>query len=259
MSTHDHPTTQPAHSRRDFMKRMAFVSAAAAGAATFVAGAGAVLTRPVTANAAEAASQAGEGPVALPPLPYPMDALEPVISYTTMTFHYGKHHAGYATKAAKQIAGTEMAAMSLPELVEHTAADPSLEPIFNNVAQVWNHTFFWNSLSPNGGGAPAGDLLTKIESDFGGVDACKQAIAKAALSRFASGWAWLVVNKDGKLEAVNTMNADVPFTQGMKPLLTIDVWEHAYYLDYQNRRGEFVNAVLDKLVNWDFAAQNFAA
>jgi len=194
-------------------------------------------------------------PHSLPPLPYADNALEPVITARTMGFHYGKHHRGYVNNLNKLVARTEYADMPLHKIIIHTAGRPDKTAIFNNAAQVWNHSFYWQSLKPNGGGEPPAALKQQIEASFGAVEACKQELASAAMSQFGSGWAWLVL--DGKkLRVEKTGNADVPLTAGMKPLLTIDVWEHAYYLDYQNRRADYVNAVIDKLINWEFAMQN---
>ena len=191
----------------------------------------------------------------LPPLPYADNALDPVISANTLGFHYGKHHKTYVDNLNKLITGTDLADLSLEEIIRSTAGKADKTGIFNNAAQVWNHTFYWNSLSPNGGGEPSAALKQKIEASFGSVEACKKELAAAATTQFGSGWAWLV--KDGdKLQVTKTGNADLPLTKGMKPLLTIDVWEHAYYLDYQNRRVDYVNAVLEKLINWGFAADN---
>jgi len=191
----------------------------------------------------------------LPPLPYADNALDPVISANTLGFHYGKHHKTYVDNLNKLITGTDVADLSLEEIIRSTAGKADKTGIFNNAAQVWNHTFYWNSLSPNGGGEPSAALKQKIEASFGSVEACKKELATAATTQFGSGWAWLV--KDGdKLQVTKTSNADLPLTKGMKPLLTIDVWEHAYYLDYQNRRVDYVNAVLNKLINWGFAADN---
>ncbi len=191
----------------------------------------------------------------LPPLPYADNALDPVISANTLGFHYGKHHKTYVDNLNKLITGTDLADLSLEEIIKSTAGQADKTGIFNNAAQVWNHTFYWNSLSPKGGGEPPAALKQKIEASFGSVEACKKELATAATTQFGSGWAWLV--KDGdKLQVTKTGNADLPLTKGMKPLLTIDVWEHAYYLDYQNRRVDYVNAVLEKLINWGFAADN---
>ncbi len=194
-------------------------------------------------------------PHVLPPLPYADHALEPVISANTLHFHYGKHHQAYVDNLNKLIAGTEFAGQSLEKIISGSAAEPDKTAIFNNAAQTWNHTFYWHSLRPQGGGEPPAALKKKIEAAFGSLDAGKKELAAAALAQFGSGWVWLVLDGD-KLKVVKTGNADTPLTAGLKPLLTIDVWEHAYYLDYQNRRADYVNAVLDKLLNWDFAAAN---
>ncbi|CAL1239532.1 superoxide dismutase [Candidatus Methylocalor cossyra] len=194
-------------------------------------------------------------PVVLPPLPYAENALEPVISATTVSFHYGKHHRGYVDTLNKLIAGTELNDLPLERIIAATAGKPEQATIFNNAAQVWNHTFYWRSLRPNGGGTPPAALKQKLEQSFGSVEACLQEFAKAALAQFGSGWTWLVQDGD-RLKVVRTANADLPTPDTLKPLLTVDVWEHAYYLDYQNRRADYVNAVLEKLINWDFAAEN---
>ena len=191
----------------------------------------------------------------LSPLPYAEDALEPVISANTISFHYGKHHKGYVDNLNKLMAGTEFAGLPLEKIITSTSGKADKVAIFNNASQVSNHTFYWNSLIPNGGGEPPVALKTKIIASFGTVDACKKELAEAATTQFGSGWAWLVLDGD-KLKVVKTGNADSPLTKGIKPLLTIDVWEHAYYLDYQNRRADYVSAVLDKLINWNFAAEN---
>jgi Fe-Mn family superoxide dismutase len=197
----------------------------------------------------------GSAPHVLPPLPYPDNALDPVISANTLSFHYGKHHKTYVDNLNKLIAGSELADLSLEEIIASTAGKADKIGVFNNAAQVWNHTFYWNSLSPKGGGEPPSALKQKIEASFGSVEACKKELATAATTQFGSGWAWLAQDGD-KLQVIKTGNADLPLTKGIKPLLTIDVWEHAYYLDYQNRRPDYVNAVLDKLINWGFAADN---
>jgi superoxide dismutase, Fe-Mn family len=191
----------------------------------------------------------------LPDLPYAENALEPVITAKTISFHYGKHHKTYVDNLNKFVEGTEFADLPLEKIVTGAAGKPDKVAIFNNAAQIWNHTFFWNSLKPGGGGEPPAALKQKIESAFGSVDTCKKELAGMAVSQFGSGWAWLVLD-GGSLKVVKTANADCPLTAGLKPLLTIDVWEHAYYLDYQNRRADYVNAVLDKLINWEFALQN---
>ena len=189
----------------------------------------------------------------LPPLPFAKDALAPHMSAETLEYHHGKHHAGYVSKLNAAIAGTPNEGKSLEEIIRSSEGG-----LFNNAAQTWNHTFFWNSIKPGGGGAPTGDLADALARDFGSVDAFKDAFAKAAAGRFGSGWAWLVL-RDGKLQVVDTANADTPIRTGATPLLTIDVWEHAYYIDYRNARPSFIQAFLDHLVNWDFAAKNLAA
>jgi Fe-Mn family superoxide dismutase len=196
-------------------------------------------------------------PFELPPLPWAENALDPVISSRTIGLHYGKHHRTYVTKLNEFVAGTQFAGMPLERVIAATAASDKDRKVFNNAAQVWNHTFFWNCLRPGGGGKPSGDLASRIDSDLGGHDRFKQEFAKAAVDTFGSGWAW-VADRNGKLEIMSTSNADNPLTKGATPILTIDVWEHAYYVDYENRRPDFVAAVIDKLLNWDFAAQQLA-
>jgi superoxide dismutase, Fe-Mn family len=191
----------------------------------------------------------------LPPLPYAENALDPVISAHTIGFHYGKHHKGYVDTLNKLIAGTELASLTLEKLIAETAGKADKVAIFNNAAQTWNHTFYWRSLRPKGGGEPPAALKQRIDASFGNLDACKKELATAATTEFGSGWAWLVLEGD-KLKVVKTDNAETTLTKGVKPLLVIDVWEHAYYLDYQNRRADYVNAALDKLINWGFAADN---
>ncbi|MEW6260413.1 MAG: superoxide dismutase [Thermodesulfobacteriota bacterium] len=191
----------------------------------------------------------------LPPLPYDEQALAPVISAKTIEFHYGKHHKGYVDQLNKLIAGTDLADLPLERLILAIAGKPDKAAIFNNAAQVWNHTFYWNSLKPNGGGEPPIVLKERIVNAFGSVEACRKELAAAALGQFGSGWAWLVWDQK-TLKVMKTANAELPLTAGLKPLLTIDVWEHAYYLDYQNRRADYVQAVLDRLINWEFAAKN---
>jgi Fe-Mn family superoxide dismutase len=197
-------------------------------------------------------------PFVLPPLPYPESALEPVISARTISFHYGKHHRGYVDKLNKLVLGTELADESLENIIRTTADDEQRQDVFNNAAQVWNHIFYWNSLRAKGGAAPSGALAERIEASFGSLEVCKAELLKAATAQFGSGWVWLIQEGD-KLRITRTANADNPLAHGVKPLLTVDVWEHAYYLDYQNRRTDYVKAVLERLINWDFAAQNLAA
>ena len=194
----------------------------------------------------------------LPPLPYSEGALAPVISANTIGFHYGKHHKTYVDTLNKLVAGTEFEGQSLEAIIRATAGQADKAPIFNNAAQVWNHTFYWNSLKAGGGGKPPSAIAGKLDAAFGDYDKFKAALVDAALKQFGSGWAWLVADGSA-LAIVKTANAEVPFTKGQKPLLTIDVWEHAYSLDYQNKRVDYANAVIDKLLNWDFAAKNLAA
>jgi Fe-Mn family superoxide dismutase len=194
-------------------------------------------------------------PILLPSLPYEQSALQPVISANTLSFHYGKHHKAYVDTLNKLVTGTQFSDMPLDQIIKATADQADRTAIFNNAAQAWNHTFYWHSLKPKGGGEPPAVLERLMESSFGSVEACKKELAGAATGQFGSGWAWLVLD-GGKLKVVKTGNAHTPLTQAAKPLLTIDVWEHAYYLDYQNRRADYVNAVLDSLVNWEFAAEN---
>jgi Fe-Mn family superoxide dismutase len=195
-------------------------------------------------------------PFTLAPLPFARDALEPHISGTTFDFHHGKHHQAYVNNLNKLVEGTPLASASLVEVVREVAGDASKAGVFNNAAQVWNHDFFWQSLKPGGGGQPTGAVADLINASFGGYDAFVDAFSQAAATQFGSGWAWLVA-KDGKAEIRKTPNAETPLTEaGATPLLTLDVWEHAYYLDYQNRRPDFIKTFLDNLANWDFANAN---
>ena len=191
----------------------------------------------------------------LPPLPYAPNALEPHMSANTFSFHHAKHHQAYVTNLNNLIKDTPLADKSLEDIIMATASDASKAGVFNNAAQVWNHTFFWNSMKPQGGGAPSGDLAAKIDAAFGSLAKFKDEFKAAAVGQFGSGWAWLVLD-GSELKIVKTGNAGTPMTSGQKALLTVDVWEHAYYLDYQNRRPDFVQTFLDHLVNWDFAAKN---
>lgn len=193
----------------------------------------------------------------LPPLPYAADALEPHMSANTFSYHHAKHHKAYVDNLNKLIAGTEFEGKTLVEVVQ--ASEGKNPSVFNNAAQVWNHTFFWNSMKPNGGGLPTGEIADRINSDFGSFEAFAEAFKTAGATQFGSGWAWLVLGSDGKLKVTKTPNAETPFTKGDKPILTCDVWEHAYYLDYQNLRPKFLEVFLASLVNWDFANQNLAA
>lgn len=197
-------------------------------------------------------------PFTLMKLPYTDNALSPVISANTIGFHYGKHHKGYVDKLNELTKDTEFAAMGLPAIIKQTARDKTKTAIYNNAAQIWNHNFYWDSLKPGGGGKPGGKLAAKIDEAFGSFDKFKKEFADTTVSQFGTGWGWLVADEKGKLKIVKTGDADAPFIDGLKPLLTIDVWEHAYYLDYQNRRADYVAALIDKLLNWDFATQNLA-
>lgn len=237
MNTPTHVISPRTLSRRDFMQTTAGILAGLALGGL-----------PRAAGAAAA-------PHALPALPYAMDALDPVLSSATLGYHYGKHHKAYIDNLNRLVADGELAGLSLEQLIAASAGQPARSAVFNNAAQAWNHSFYWQSLRPRGGGEPPAELKRRIEASFGSVDACRKELATAATTQFGSGWAWLVADGD-RLKVLKTGNADTPLTQGLKPLLTLDVWEHAYYLDYQNRRADYVNAVLDKLVNWEFALRN---
>ena len=193
------------------------------------------------------------GPFTLPKLPWDEGALDPVISARTIGLHYGKHHKTYVDKLNELVAGTPFADMPLEQVIRQTSGDKAQQKIFNNAAQAWNHTFYWNCLAPKGG-KPSGALARRLDAELGGLEKFSEAFHKAAVECFGSGWAWLV-DRDGKLEIVATSNAGTPLTTGATPLLTLDVWEHAYYVDYENRRPEYAKAVIGKLLNWDFAAQ----
>lgn len=192
------------------------------------------------------------------PLPFDPSALEPHLSAKTFEFHYGKHHAAYVTNLNNLTKDTELADKSLEEVIKISFNDATKAGIFNNAAQVWNHTFFWDSLKPSGGGAPTGAIAEKINADFGSFDKFKEEFKTAAVTQFGSGWAWLVL--DGNtLKVTKTPNAENPLVRGQVPLLTVDVWEHAYYLDYQNRRPDFVQTFIDNLINWEFVAKQLAS
>ena len=190
--------------------------------------------------------------ITLPDLPYAKDALEPHISARTLEFHHDKHHQAYVTNLAKLIAGTDMENMSLEDIIKKSSGDAAKAGIFNNAAQVWNHTFYWNCMKKNGGGRPGAKLMGKIEKAFGSFDKFIEEMKNAAVTQFGSGWAWLVLDGD-TVKIMKTSNADNPLAHGQKALLTIDVWEHAYYLDFQNRRPDYVATFFEKLVNWEFA------
>ena len=194
----------------------------------------------------------------LPDLPYASNALEPHITAHTLSFHHGKHHQAYVTNLNNLIEGTELASQTLEEIILAVAGDASKAGIFNNAAQVWNHTFYWSSMKPNGGGEPTGAIAAKIVEDFGSFEAFLKEFKTAGATQFGSGWAWLVL-EGGKLKITKTPNADTPMVHGQKALLTVDVWEHAYYLDYQNRRPDYLETFFKHLVNWDFPNANLSA
>ena len=191
----------------------------------------------------------------LPPLPYADTALEPIYSAKTISFHHGKHHKAYVDNLNKLVANTRLDGLALEAIIKTAANNPELTGVFNNAAQIWNHTFFWNSMKPGGGGKPSGALAKMIDEAFGSYEKFAEQFKAAAVGRFGSGWAWLALD-GGELKIMSTPNAETPMTGGKKALLTVDVWEHAYYLDYQNRRPDFVQTFLDHLVNWDFVAAN---
>jgi Fe-Mn family superoxide dismutase len=193
----------------------------------------------------------------LPPLPYAATALQPHVSEQTLNFHHGKHHKAYVETLNKLVQDSPKAKLSLDALVMEVAKDAEQAALFNNAGQHWNHSFFWRCMKPHGGGKPSGTVAAAIDQSFGDLDRFKAQFKEAAVTEFGSGWAWLVAEK-GQLKIVKTANADLPLVHGQKALLTCDVWEHAYYLDYQNRRPDFVQAFLDHLVNWEFVAENLA-
>lgn len=189
-------------------------------------------------------------------LPYNRDALEPYISARTIEFHYAKHHQGYAANTAKLISGTKLAKLPLKDIIQNSQGIKELIPTYNNAAQLFNHNFYWQSMKPNGGGKPQGKILQAIEQSFGTYNNFVKIFSESASSLFGSGWTWLVKEGD-QLKVINTGNADTPVAMGTVPLLTLDIWEHAYYLDYQNRRSDYIRAFMDHLINWDFAGENF--
>ena len=193
----------------------------------------------------------------LPALPFDKTALDPHISANTLDFHHGKHHNAYVTNLNNLIQGGPLANQGLESIIKETAGNANNAGIFNNAAQIWNHTFYWNSMKPGGGGEPTGPIADAINSTFGSYGDFKEAFKATCVTQFGSGWGWLVAS-DGKVECVKTLNAETPLTTGKTPLITCDVWEHAYYLDFQNRRPDYVETFLDHLVNWDFANQNLA-
>jgi len=189
--------------------------------------------------------------ITLPELPYPKNALAPFVSEKTLEFHYGKHHNAYVVNANKLLEGTDLAQEAPETIIKKTAGDGSKVGIFNNVAQAWNHAFYWRCMKPGGGGPPTGAIAQKINADFGTYQKFCDELKNAGATQFGSGWAWLVL-KEGRLQVIKTPNADTPIAHGLKPLVTVDVWEHAYYLDYQNRRVDYLQAFVEKLINWDF-------
>ncbi len=195
--------------------------------------------------------------ITLPDLPYAKDALAPYISERTLEFHYGKHHKAYVDKTKAMIGGTDLEGADLETIIQKTAGKADQTGLFNNAAQAWNHAFYWQCMKPGGGGEPTGAVLAKINTDLGGYEKFAEALKNAGATQFGSGWAWLVLRNE-KLEIIKTANADTPLAQGLKPLLTVDVWEHAYYLDYQNRRPDYLAAFVENLINWDFVKANLA-
>ena len=193
--------------------------------------------------------------IQLPDLPYAKDGLAPYISANTLEFHYGKHHRAYVDNANKLIAGTDLANELLETIVKKTVGDAAKSGLFNNAAQVWNHSFYWQCMKPNGGGKPTGKVADKINEAWGSFDKFAEELKNAGVTQFGSGWAWLVL-EGGKLKVTKTANADTPIAHGVRPLLTVDVWEHAYYLDYQNRRPDYLTTFIEKLINWDFVKAN---
>ena len=193
--------------------------------------------------------------IQLPDLPYAKDGLAPYISANTLEFHHGKHHRAYVDNTNKLIAGTELANESLETIIKKTVVDAAKSGLFNNAAQVWNHSFYWQCMKPNGGGKPTGKVADQINETWGSFDKFAEELKNAGVTQFGSGWAWLVMD-GGKLKVTKTANADTPIAHGVKPLLTVDVWEHAYYLDYQNRRPDYLATFIENLINWDFVKAN---
>jgi len=227
--------------RRDFFKTSFYLSALA--------------MLQMTGIGCSRQSETAKSLLGLPPLPYPNDALSPYISSRTIEFHYGKHHQAYADNTRKLIAGTKLEKLPLKDIVQKSYGIKELVPVYNNAAQLFNHDFYWQCMKQNGGGKPQGKLLQAIGQSFGSFDAFVKIFSESAAAQFGSGWTWLV--KDGnQLKVVNTGNADTPIAMGWAPLLTVDVWEHAYYLDYQNRRADYIRAFMDHLVNWEFVDKN---
>ncbi len=251
--------TASALSRRHLIQGGAALFALGAVGSAPAAASAPAPAQPWRGSAPRADESGAQGPFVLMDLPYPANALEPVITPLTISFHHDKHHRAYLDNMNRTIAGTPHAEMSLEAIVRAAAADPAKRGLFNNAAQVWNHDFYWLSMSPDGGGKPSGALLEAIERDFGDFETFASEFARVSTTQFASGWGWLVADEAGKLSVMSTSNADLPLLHGKRALLTIDVWEHAYYLDHQNRRADYVRQCIEKLANWEFAAANFAS
>jgi Fe-Mn family superoxide dismutase len=245
----------PANDPDPKLRRRDVLAGTLAGAGALALGRSSAAASPLPSTPTSAAIMSQADPFQLPPLPYSDDALAPHITPKTMGFHYGKHHNAYVVNLNNLVKGTELASLTLEQVILKVAKDDTKKGVFNNAAQVWNHTFYWNSMKPKGGGAPKGKLAKLIDASFGSLDAFKEQFKKAAAGQFGSGWAWLVVQGD-KLAITTTGNADLPLVHGQKALLTCDVWEHAYYLDFQNRRPDYLTAFCDSLVNWEFAEKN---
>jgi Fe-Mn family superoxide dismutase len=237
--------SNPSMTGSPFARRQLLRSAAAAG----VVAAASAFPAPAIAQR--------RAPYALPPLPYSDNALAPVISSTTVGFHYGRHHKFYVDNLNRLVENDALGDLSLDDLIKSVATNPNRAGHFNSAGQIWNHNFYWSCLKPGGGGPPTGALKAKIDEDLGGYDKFKADFAAITNGQFGSGWGWLIAEK-GKLALTRTANADTPMVRGASCLLTIDVWEHAYYLDYQNRRADYTAALIDKLINWDFANEQFA-
>ena len=238
-------------SKREFLKKSVMAGAVLIGTL-------ACQTTGLLSGSKKSTIKKGENmTILLPELPYARNALAPHISEETINFHYGKHHNAYVVNLNKLIEGTDLASKSLEEIIKISEKDATKAGIFNNAAQVWNHTFYWHSMAPNGGGKPTGKVLAKIEADFGSYENFVTEFKNAGATQFGSGWAWLVL-ENGKLKVTKTGNAVTPLTTSAKPLMTMDVWEHAYYLDYQNLRPTYIETFLDKLVNWEFVAKNLS-
>ena len=239
--------------RSNKISRRDFVTSSMAAVGTM-----AVMESAIAQERSAQMAQTQSGSFILPTLPYEQNALEPVISANTLSFHYGKHHQAYLNKLNELVAVTELAKLPLEAVITKTAGQADKAGIFNNAAQVWNHTFYWNSLSPKGGGKPSGKIGKKIEADFGSYDNFVKQFTEAGVTQFGSGWAWLVEDGD-VLKIIKTPNAENPMSQKKgAAILVLDVWEHAYYLDYQNRRNDYLKMVIEKLLNWEFAEKNLS-